>query len=142
MSGETGIEARLRAASGRSTVLTAAYDAFEVMLSMLWQHQDRAGHMFAAFVMAAASAADGRDAVAAAPSMPPAGPETQAPAPQPCTDASADEVADGLAALSRLLADRLAQASQYAVQTGDRAACTEAARAAERVHTLLRGTGQ
>jgi hypothetical protein len=136
------MEASLRAASDKAAVLAAAYDVFEGMLTVLWQHQDRAGDMFAPFVMAAASAADGRDAVAAAPSLPKLGPYAQASAGDSCPDTGADEVADGLATLSRLLAARLAQVGRDAPRAGDRVACAEAIRAAEKIHTLLRGTGQ
>ena len=59
--------ARLQQASDLVTVLDAAYAAFEGMLSVIGPCEDPASGWFAAFVMAAASAADGRDAVAFAP---------------------------------------------------------------------------
>src|ERR1035438_8815383 len=62
---------RLEQAAGPAAVLAAAYDAFEGMRLAFRVHEDPASGLFAAFVMAAASAADGRDAVAFAPSMPP-----------------------------------------------------------------------
>ena len=64
--------ARLEQATGLPAVLDAAYDAFEEMLSALEDQQDRGGGAFAAFVMSGAAAANGRDALAAAPSLPPA----------------------------------------------------------------------
>ncbi len=51
---------RLLEADGLAAVLDAAYGAFEGMLSVIHPVQDPASGLFAAFVMAAASAADGR----------------------------------------------------------------------------------
>jgi len=56
---------RLLEADGLAAVLDAAYGAFEGMLSVIHPVQDPASGLFAAFVMAAASAADGRNALAA-----------------------------------------------------------------------------
>ena len=52
-------------------VLDAAHDAFEDMLSVIRAFEDPEDGMFIPLVMAAASAADGRDAIAFAPSLPP-----------------------------------------------------------------------
>jgi hypothetical protein len=102
MGSRTGVEARLRKAADLGAVLAVAYEAFEGMLSLLRQHQDRTGELFAVFVMAAASAADGRDAVAAAPSLPRCRKRTEQLTPPTDGDADADRVADELAALSQL----------------------------------------
>jgi len=61
---------RLEQASDLSAVLHAAYEAFEAMRLAFRAHEDPATGLFAPFVMAAAAAADGRDAVAFAPSLP------------------------------------------------------------------------
>ena len=61
---------RLQEADGLAAVLDAAYAAFEGMVSIIHPVQDPASGLFAAFVMAAASAADGRNALALAPSLP------------------------------------------------------------------------
>src|ERR1022692_1967030 len=61
---------RLREASGLAAVLDAAYDAFEAMLPVIRACQDHAGSLFAAFGKSAASAADGRNAILLAPSLP------------------------------------------------------------------------
>lgn len=142
MNREPDVATRLREARDLGAILGAAYNAFEVMLSVLRQHQDRAGRIFAAFVMSAASAADGRDAVAAAPSMPRLA--RQAEDSTRCWDPDADpaELADGLADLSQLLGTRLAQSGRFAPLEGDQRACTEAAQAAENISALLRGTRQ
>jgi hypothetical protein len=54
---------RLRHAAGLPAILAAGYDAFEDMLLAVRAHEDPAGGLFAAFMMAAAAAADGRDAL-------------------------------------------------------------------------------
>ena len=76
---------RLQQASDLAEVLDAAYEAFEAMLSVIHGVQDPASGWFAAYVMAAASAANGRNAVALAPSLPrrplPAVPAQQRPWP-------------------------------------------------------------
>src|SRR5258708_11110608 len=51
-------------------LLAAAYGAFECALQALRGAEDHAGPLLPAFVLAAAAAADGRDAVAAARSFP------------------------------------------------------------------------
>ena len=61
---------RLQQASDLAAVLDAAYEAFEGMVSVIHPVQDPASGLFAAFVMAAASAANGRNALALAPSLP------------------------------------------------------------------------
>jgi hypothetical protein len=64
---------RLQEADGLAAVLDAAYAAFKGMLSVIHSAQDPASGLFAALVVAAvsaASAADGRDALALAPSLP------------------------------------------------------------------------
>jgi len=61
--------APLREAGELPDVLAAAYAAFDGMLLAIRGREDPATGMFAALVMSAASAADGRDAVARAPSL-------------------------------------------------------------------------
>jgi hypothetical protein len=58
---------RLQHAAGLPTILDAAYDAFEDTLLAIRAHEDPASGLFTAFIMAAASAADSRDAVGFAP---------------------------------------------------------------------------
>jgi hypothetical protein len=140
MSKPIGVRERLQEASDLKAVLAAAHDAFEFLLTVIRDHEDRADGMFAAFVMSAASAADGRDAVAAAPSLPPPRPGARAGAgAEPLAGAAADAAA-GLADLSQLLATRLAQAASAGPDPGDGAACTQAARCAADIYELLTGT--
>ena len=62
---------RVRHAAGLAAILDAAYEAFEDMLQILRAHEDPASGLFLPVMMAAASAADGRDAIMFAPSLPP-----------------------------------------------------------------------
>lgn len=143
---------RLEHASGLPDLLDAACEAFEAMLSVIEDLQDPGGGAFAAFMMSGASAASGRDAVAAAPSLPPprpvsAGPRKTAspadggrPAPGPSSsDVTSRGVAVVLAGLGQLLAGRLADASAIATDAADRVACAQALRYAADICSLLGG---
>ncbi len=125
--------------AGLELLLAAAHDAFEFLLTVTRDHQDPADGMFAAFVMSAASAADGRDAVAAAPSLPWPPPPKPAGAADDFRQGTATEVAAGLGAISQQLAVRLAQAAGTASGAADRAACAEATSCAARIGELLNG---
>jgi hypothetical protein len=97
--------------------------------------------MFIPLVIAAASAADGRNAIAFAPSLPPHRlhpPPAREPSLEPGT---VQEIAGRLAALSALLATRLADAATSALDPDDRTACADAACSARDIHALLAGTG-
>ncbi len=128
---------RLQEADGLAVVLDAAYAAFEGMVSVIHPAQDPSSGLFAAFVMAAASAADGRNALALAPSLPRhpllAVPEEQ----QPWSGEPPEHVAEVVAGLSRLVAERLTQAAASAPDTGDRDACRHAAQSARDIYGLL-----
>jgi hypothetical protein len=91
--------------------------------------------MFAAFMFAGAYAAEGREAVGIAPSMPagsgpPAGPG------QPGAE-DVYEVADDLAGLAAALGVQLAAMDNQAGNLGDRQACRHAAGLAGRIRDLL-----
>ena len=62
---------RVRLAAGLAAILDAAYEAFEDMLQSLRAHEEPGSSLFLAVMLAAASAADGRDAIMFAPSLPP-----------------------------------------------------------------------
>ena len=83
-------------------LLGAAYRAFECALQALRGAEDHAGPMLPALALAAAQAADGRDAVAAAGPFPVPGTDLADGA----TPVSAAEVADQVAGLSLALAGR------------------------------------
>jgi hypothetical protein len=129
---------RLEDASSLAALLDAAYEAFEETMSAIRRHEDRTGDSFAGFAFAAAIAADGRDAIAAAPSLPrsplqPANPEAPEPG-QGIGGLTAD-----LAALSRVLAGRLADSARLAADCEDQSACEAGARQAWEIHALLAG---
>src|ERR1700691_58561 len=103
--------ARLEDAIELPAVLDAAYDAFEEMLREIENQQDGGGGALSAFVMSGAAAANGRNALAAAPSLPPDPSGDLArvgAAPSPGLELEAPAAA--LAGLSQLLSARLAAA--------------------------------
>lgn len=135
--------AHLEQAAGLPAVLDAAYETFEQMLRAIEDQQDPAGGAFAAFVMAGAAAGSGRDALAAAPSLPPAAsPELADAIVASPRDVTAEDAAAALAALSHLAASRLAGASDLSADVGDRVACAHAARHAASICSLLGGIPQ
>ena len=121
---------RLAEAADVPVLLAVAYDVFEHMLRALRGAEDQAGILLPAFVLAAAAAGDGRDAVARAPWLP----SLPEPSEPPMSAGGAEQVADETAALSRALGERLAAADAPA---GYRAACAGGAEAAWRICTLL-----
>ena len=132
--------ARLEHAVGLTAVMDAAYDAFEDLLAVIREHEDPANGLFAAFMFAAASAANGRDAILFAPSLPPSR-NADRPAPEGAEpEGAVEDAADAAAGLGHLLADRLLEAGQAAADPGDRAACLAAAQCAREICGLLRGS--
>ena len=133
------IHERLQSAKGLAAVLDAAHDAFEEMLVVIRAHEDPADGIFVPLVMAAASAAEGRNAITFAPSLPPrrlhAAPRAEEPG-----DAGAKAFTAELAALSELLAARLTEAARSAPDHADQAACRDAARSARNIQALLTGS--
>jgi hypothetical protein len=134
---------QLTQASDMAAVLDAAYRAFEGMRLGFRAHDDPATGLFGAFVMAAAAAADGRDAVAFAPSLPSrkrhgtAGNGEGRPGGE-----RAERVAADAAGLSQLLVSCLERAAGSASDPGDRGACEQAARCAREICDLLGGAAQ
>jgi hypothetical protein len=127
----------LQEADSLAAVLDAAYGAFEGMLSVIYPVQDPASGLFTAFVMAAASAANGRNALALAPSLP-GRPLLATPAEQQLWSGEPPEyVAEVVATLSTLIAERLTQAAASAPDTGDQAACRNAAQSAREICGML-----
>jgi hypothetical protein len=127
----------LQEADGLAAVLDAAYGAFEGMLSVIYPVQDPASGLFAAFVMAAASAANGRNALALAPSLP-GHPLLAVPAEQqPWSGEPPERVAEVVAGLSHLVAERLTQAAASAPNAGDQTACQNAAQSARDIRGML-----
>jgi hypothetical protein len=130
---------RLQNAVGLAAMLDAAHDAFEGILSIIRAHEDPADGLFIPLVMAAASAAAGRNAIIFAPSLPPDSLHPAAKAEEP-GDADATAVMVELATLSDLLATRLTKAAHSAPDSADQAACRDAARSARDICALLTGS--
>jgi len=129
VNGDDQPQALLAAAADLPSLLAAAYEAFEYVLAELRAGEDAAGSLLPAFVMAAAAAADGRDAIITAPSLPRAsGPPLPPPAGGPPHD-----IADHAAAIGLLLEARLAAAAG----TADQHPAGRAAGCARRIHQLL-----
>ena len=131
---------QLRRADGLPAVLDAACDAFEDILAIIGAYEDTTTSTATAivFLLAATQAANGRDAVLFAPSLPP-----RSLCPRPATGQpqreTTDDITTAVADLSRLLASRLAATAAIAVAAADRAACHDAARYARQVSDLLTG---
>ena len=134
---------RLAASSDLAAVLDAAYDVFEGMLRVIRVCQEQAGVLFAAFRKSAAAAAEGRNAILLAPSLPSRClHEALLPGEDGHRNEDAESVTADLAAVSLLLADRLVQAARSAPDYRDRAACRSAARRAREIHCLFTKAGQ
>jgi hypothetical protein len=127
----------LRDARGLPAVLDAACDAFEAILAVIGACEDISGADIT-FLLAATQAANGRDAVLFAPSLPPRALHHRAPAERPGRP-SAQDIKNAAAGLSALLAARLAHTAATAAAHADRAACQDAARYATRIRDLLAG---
>jgi hypothetical protein len=133
---------RVRAAAVLPEVLESAWRAFECMLAEAEAHEDPASPLFPAFVLAATAAANGRDTVLLAPSLPwppQDNPSNGEQAGWPGEPASA--AARGLASLCRAVISRLETAAGSAASPGDRDACVSAAGRARAIYDLLAGAG-
>jgi hypothetical protein len=128
------IASRLRGGTTLAGLLDAGFDAFEAIRLVARASEDFAPDLFAAFITTAGTAVEGRNALGDAPSLPPA---TRRPTITMSSTVDAGQIADELAALAALLAQRLAKAAAQAVGAGDRAACQHAVDAAAGIHRLL-----
>ena len=132
----SAIEARLRAAATVADTLAAGFDAFEIIRLLARDCEDRVPGLLAAFMTAADAAVDGREAITAAPALPPPGrPGAGAGVPGASPDVA--EIAGALAALGALLRDCLSRAAALATRPGDQDACNDAAQAAGRICQLM-----
>jgi hypothetical protein len=127
---------RVRDSATVPDLLGAGFEAFEAIRLAARACEDRAPELFAAFMMAAGAAVEGRNALYAAPSLPaaPGGPPT---APTVSPAAGVAPIADELARLAALLTQRLHGALSEATLPGDRTACHHGAQAAAEIHWLL-----
>jgi len=134
----TAARARLEHATALPAILDAAYDAFEDMLPAIEAQQDPGSPAFTAFVMSGAPAANGRDAIAAAPSLPAVTHHVDTTA-RTLATVTAAQAAAALTGLSHVLVSRLNAAAGLSANPGDRAACASAARHAAAICSLLEG---
>ncbi len=141
MTGMRAARDRLERAGDLPSVLEAAHEVFAVALTALRACEDPASVWFGRFVMAAASAADGRDALIFAPSLPAGHARAARDSGEDPAPGTAETVAGDIASLCGLAAVRLAQAASRAAEPGDRAAGVQAARCARRIGERLAGGG-
>jgi hypothetical protein len=132
------IRIRLLAATRPEDLLTAALEAFNLALAVCHARQDSTDPRFTAFVMAAIHAAEGRDAIAFAPSLP-AGCVSVNPESEHGGHGSSGSglSAGDLAELLVVLREELAQLAQTAMRPADRQACADGSRCARAIHQLL-----
>ena len=128
------ISAQVREAGSLPDLLAASFDAFEIVrvLARHWDHH--APELFAAFMMTADAAVDGREALTTAPALL-AGP-MPARAGSLAEYSAAQEITAALAALGTLLARRLTDAARHA-PPDDHDTCAAAAAAAQRIGDLM-----
>jgi hypothetical protein len=127
---------RLRDSRDLDAVLDAAYEAFEAMLVAIRAHEDPGWVFFSRFTMAAALAADGRDAIAFAPSIPPPASRDMVDEEVP-EQATPERIARLVSDLSQLAMTELNQSAGQATDPADQDACDRAARCAAGIHDLL-----
>ena len=138
MAGTVDSRSRLRKARSTAEVLDATYGAFTDMLGMIRRYEDGGGPFYAALVFAAAAAANGRDAMLFAPSMPPRPLHEQIAT---VVSGGSEAVAAELALLSDAVIRRLTAAAAIVVADGDRGACRDGVWFAREIHALVTGTG-
>jgi len=137
----SAVRDQVEQADGLPAVLDAACEAFEEMLSVIRGHEDPSDGWFTAFVMSGTCAANGRDAVLFAPSLPPNRLHPPPAGTMMPGQGSAETIADAIASLSGLLATGLARAAGSAADPRDREACQRAAGYARDMQGLLTGSG-
>ena len=129
------VRARLETARELTGLLGAAREAFSLLLAACCDCEERAAELSAAFAFASAAAAEGRLIIASAPSLPTdLGSQTSYGG---RVDGDLEQIADGLAGLAAVLAERLSAAGRQAQGPGDYAACQDAAAQAAQIYELL-----
>jgi hypothetical protein len=132
---------RFGQARGLASVLDAACEAFEEILAVIGDYEDASGALVVPLLLAATQAANGRDAVLFAPSLPARRLHQAQRVGEELEQGSAQEVIAAVTGLAQLLASGLAHAAGAVADGADRAACQDAARHAQAVHALLTGSG-
>lgn len=132
---------RFRAAHGLPATLDAACDAFEQILTVIADYEEATSTgMALTFLFAATQAANGRDAMLFAPSLPPLALHAPTPAGEQ-REWNAHDIKTPIAGLAELLARELGHTATMAASGADRAACHDAAACATRIHYLLTRPG-
>lgn len=128
-------EARARQAATLPQILDAGFDAFEFIRITARSYQDQVPELFAAFMTAADTAANGREALTIAPSLP----RHAEPMPEGAAsaDAGAGQAADVLAELAAALRERLTAAARQADLPDDQAGCHDAVGAVGQICQLM-----
>jgi hypothetical protein len=116
-------------------LLSAGWDAFELVRTVTGVSADRSADMYPAFTFARGEAVSGRNAIAFAPSMPRG--HTVPPGDPVLIAGDVDEIADVVAVLASTLSACLRGAAGLATDAGDHAACENAARHADQICQLL-----
>lgn len=129
------VQQHLHAADGVPAVLSASWEAFELVQAVAAACADQAADMYPVFTFARGSAVSGRNAIAFAPSMP-AGYAEPPAVTAPVTD-DVYEVADAVAGLASALGARLRETAGLAADADDRTACEDAALDAEQISAML-----
>jgi hypothetical protein len=133
------IHQRLIDAGTLPAVLSAAWNAFELIRAAASAATGESPDLYAAFTFACGAAVSARNALASAPSMPLVPPAAAFAPPNPAPDV--DEIADVLTALASALSIRLRESADLATDPADRTACQNAVREAGQITALLaRGT--
>jgi hypothetical protein len=126
---------RLLSANSVPDMLSAGWEAFELLRAGSAVYADRSADLYPALTFARGSAVSGRNAIAFASSMPG---DYAAPVEAPESEASdVREIADAMAGLASALSARLRDTARVADQAGDRAACEDAAGHADHICELL-----
>jgi hypothetical protein len=122
-------------------LLAAAQDAFEAIMAAAWRQADTPAGFSTAMVYAATAAAEGRDAILAAPSLPGRPLAVQSAGLDDGSVAASGilDVAAAITAVCDGLARRLAVAARDALSPDDRAACRAAVQHARDIRQLLAG---
>jgi hypothetical protein len=128
------VQARLEAASDLPGQLAVAWDAFSLLIAACQDSEKQSAELFAAFAFAAAAAAEGRLAIAGAPSLPPDPGQASSGV---SGESDPDKLADALVGLAGRLSQRLLSAARESADPDDRDACEHAAAQAARVYEIL-----
>jgi hypothetical protein len=132
---------RFGQARGLAVVLDAACDAFEEILAVIGDCEDASDALVVPLLLAATQAANGRDAVLFAPSLPARRLHQMEQAGEEPERGGAQDIISSVTGLCQLLASGLEGTATGVANVADRAACRDAGRHARAVHALLTGGG-